>query len=275
MLQKAFISSGVSYHYDLVQPGGPLHDFEVLDLGRLHEVNLNAYSLILVPRSADGETLYTRRHQIARYLDHGGVLIALGELWADWFPGCRWDGECYEDTLAPQIVSDHPLVAGYSSADLHWHPAKERWCCHGHLTAPPGAEVLVRNTRGDPWLYIDRTSTNGVILASSNLDPDTHAFHGSTVAHSFFDRLFAWAEGEAASGAAAAPPGNPGASPASIRECISSAPSTPTPSSRPRSRSCRSGNWALPTCTTTPRSGCPARATRPNWSATGPNWASI
>ena len=45
MLQKAFISSGVSYHYDLVQPGGPLHDFEVLDLGRLHEVNLNDYSL--------------------------------------------------------------------------------------------------------------------------------------------------------------------------------------------------------------------------------------
>ncbi len=202
MLRKAFISSGVSYHYDLVQPGGPLHDFEVLDLGRLEQVNLNAYSLILVPRSADGETLHTRRYQIERFLDHGGVLIALGELWADWFPGCRWEGECYEDTLAPQIVSDHPLVSGYSSEDLHWHPAKERWCCHGHLAAPPDAEVLVRNTRGDPWLYIDRTSTNGVILASSNLDPDTHAFHGSAVARSFFDRLFAWAEAEAANAAA-------------------------------------------------------------------------
>ncbi len=197
MLRKAFLSSGVSYHYDLVQVGGLLADFEVIDLGQLEQVNLNEYSLILVPRSADGEVLQARRYQIARFLDHGGVLIALGELWANWFPGCAWQGECHEDTLEPVVTSDHPLVAGYTSHDLHWHPAKERWCCHGHLAAPPQAEVLVRNTHGDAWLYIDRHSTNGVILASSNLDPDTHLFHGQAVAGNFFTRLLAWATQEA------------------------------------------------------------------------------
>jgi hypothetical protein len=198
MLRKAFVSSGVSYHHGLVQPGGPLHDFEVLDLGRLEQVNLNEYSLLFVPRSADGEVLHARRYQIARYLDHGGVLIALGELWADWFPGGHWAGECREDTLEPQIVSSHPLVAGYTSHDLHWHPATERWCCHGHLDAPPDAEVLVRNARGDAWLYIDRHTTNGVILAASNLDVDTHTFHGSATARAFFERLLTWAGDEAA-----------------------------------------------------------------------------
>ena len=202
MLRKAFISSGVSYHHGLVQPGGPLHDFEIIDLGRLDQVNLNEYSLLFVPRSSDGEVLRARRYQIARFLDHGGVLIALGELWADWFPGCRWAGECYEDTLEPRVVSDHPLVAGYSNHDLHWHPSRERWCCHGHLVAPADAEVLVRNTRGDAWLYVDRTTTPGVILAASNLDVDTHTFHGSEVARTFFDRLLAWATGEAARAAA-------------------------------------------------------------------------
>lgn len=198
MIRQALISNGVAYHHGIVQPGQPLQDLEVLDLGRLTETNLNEYDLLIVPRSADGEVLRARRRQFSRYLDNGGVLIAFGELWSDWFPGCQWREECAEDVLAPVIVSDHPIVAGYRSEDLHWHPALERWCCHGHLDAPAGAEVLVQNARGDAWLYVDRTTTNGVIVASTNLDPDTHTFHGSAIARSFFDRLLAWAQAEAA-----------------------------------------------------------------------------
>ncbi len=198
MTRGAFISNGVAYHHGLVQPGQPLENLEVIELGRLAQVDLNVYDLVVVPRSADGEALRARRHQFARFLDNGGVLIALGELWTNWFPGCQWEEECHEDILEPVVESDHPIVAGYSAQDLHWHPAKDRWCCHGHLAAPSGAEILVRNARGDAWLYVDRVTTNGVIVASSNLDPDTHAFYGSTVARSFFDRLLSWARAEAA-----------------------------------------------------------------------------
>lgn len=206
MIRQAFVSGGVSYHHALTEPGGLLSGWEMLDIGRLAAVDLNRYDVVLVPRSTDGEMLYARRHQFARFLDRGGVLLAFGELWTNWFPGCQWVGECHEDILEPVIAnghaSDHPLVAGYSAHDLHWHPAKERWCCHGHLLPPPGAEVLVRNQQGDAWLYIDRTTTNGVVLASSNLDPDTHAFHGSQVARGFFERLIDWGQVEAAASAA-------------------------------------------------------------------------
>lgn len=198
MPRQAVISAGVAYHHGLIQPGELLAGLDVIELGRLSEVDLNRYDLLVVPRSTDGEVLRARRYQIARFLDHGGVLLAFGELWADWFPGCRWEEECAEDVWEPVIVADHPLVAGYQPHDLHWHPARERWCCHGHLRAPAGAEVLVQNARGDAWLYVDRATTNGVIVASSNLDPDTHAFHGSATARSFFLRLLDWARAEAA-----------------------------------------------------------------------------
>ncbi len=59
--------------------------------------------------------------------------------------------------------------------------------------------MLVENQRGDAWLVIDRTSTNGVIVASSNLDPDTHTYHGSPRARAFFERLLHWARAEAES----------------------------------------------------------------------------
>lgn len=198
MIRKAVITGGVAYHHGLTQHGEVLGDFEVIDVGRMASVEINDFDLLVVPRSTDGDALYARRYQIARFLDQGGVLIALGELWANWFPGCRWEEECPEDTLEPVIVANHPLTAGFSASDLHWHPSRERWCCHGHLVAPPGADVLVGNARGDAWLYVDRATTNGVIVASTNLDPDTHTFHGKAIARRFFGRLLAWASAEAA-----------------------------------------------------------------------------
>ncbi|MGH9174658.1 MAG: hypothetical protein ACRD1H_09880, partial [Vicinamibacterales bacterium] len=197
MSPEGFISGGIAYHHDLTKPGQPLAGFEVIELGDLAATDLNRFALLVVPRSTDGDALRARRHQFARYLDHGGVLIAFGELWADWFPGCRWGAECAEDILQPVIGQNHPIVAGFDTAALHWHPARERWCCHGHLSAPDGAEVIVRNQRGDAWLYVDRVTTNGVVIASTNLDPDTHTFHGNATAQRFFDQLVAFARQEA------------------------------------------------------------------------------
>lgn len=197
MIRQAVISGGVAYHHGLIQPGEILSGFEIIDVGDLASVDLNQYDLVLVPRSTDGDTLRARRYQFARFLDRGGVLIAFGESWSGWLPGSSWEPERPEDVIEPVVTSDHPLVAGSSPADLHWHPPQESWCCHGHFVAPEGAEVLVRNQRGDAWLYIDRTSTTGVIVASSNLDPDTHAYHGSPRARAFFERLLAWARSEA------------------------------------------------------------------------------
>jgi hypothetical protein len=58
--------------------------------------------------------------------------------------------------------------------------------------------VLAANRRGDAWMYLDRATTNGVILAASNLDLDTHAFHWNDTARRLLQRVLAWAEGEAA-----------------------------------------------------------------------------
>ena len=197
MIRQAVISGGVAYHYNLTQPGQPLDGFEVIDLAHLAQVDLNAFDVVVVPRSTDGEMLHARRYQIARYLDNGGVLLAFGELWANWFPGCNWQAECTEDLEEPVIVGNHPLVAGFSPRVLHWHPSIERWCCHGHLIAPSEAEVIVQNAHGDAWLYIDRTTTKGVILASTNLDPDTHTYHGHEIAKILLERMVAWAQTEA------------------------------------------------------------------------------
>src|SRR5919197_1101628 len=197
MGREAVVTAGVSYHHALTRPGQPLADFEPLDVHGLARAELSAYDLVVVLRSVDAEALWPRRHQIARFLEEGGVLVAFGEAWTDWFPGCRWEPECPEDLLAP-VIADHPLLRDIPGDAVHWHGKGPRWCNHGHLVPPSGAEVIVANRRGDAWLYIDRATTNGVVLAATNLDLDTHTFHGGETARMLLQRVLAWAEGEAA-----------------------------------------------------------------------------
>ncbi|MDQ6669867.1 MAG: hypothetical protein M3069_03815 [Chloroflexota bacterium] len=196
-MRKAIVTAGVSYHHALTQPGQPLADFFRLDVHELAALDLAAFDLVVVPRSVSGDALWLRRHEFARFLDAGGVLLAFGEAWTNWFPGCRWEPECSEDLLPP-VLADHPLLRNITPAALHWHGKGPRWCNHGHLVPPADAEVLVANTRGDAWLYVDRAGSAGVIMAATNLDLDTHAFHGNATARDLLQRVLAWAEGEAA-----------------------------------------------------------------------------
>jgi hypothetical protein len=194
-MRKAIVTAGVSYHDALTQPGQPLSEFERLDVHSLGEVELVAFDLVIVPRSVSCDALWLRRHQFARFLDGGGVLVVFGEAWTNWFPGCRWERESAADLLAP-VLSLHPLLHGVAAEALHWHGKGPNWCNHRHLLAPPNAEVVVANADGDAWLYVDRITTKGVILAATNLDLDTHAFHGNAAARTLLVRLLTFAESE-------------------------------------------------------------------------------
>lgn len=193
----AMIDGGGAAHRALCAPAQPLAAFEPLPLEALAGINLEAYAVLVVPRSCDAEALLARRHQIRRFLDRGGVLIAFGELWTDWLPGARWEPEAGVDILQAPRLLDHPLLRGVTPDEIWWHRGQEHWCCHGHLLPPHGAEALVLNADGDAWCYVDRVSTRGTILAASNLDLDTHTFHGNPIARMLLERVVVWAEQEA------------------------------------------------------------------------------
>lgn len=200
-VRRAVVTGGVSYHDALTGPDGPFVGFDRVDVHGSGMADLEAYALLVVLRSVDGEALRARRFAVRRFLDRGGVLVTLGEAPTSWFPGCRWEPETADD-LEPPLVADHPLLAGADVDALFWHRDGPRWCSHGHLVSPVGAEVLVGNGAGGAWLYIDRASTRGVILAATNLDFDAHAYYGNELARVLLDRVLRWAEAQAEARAA-------------------------------------------------------------------------
>jgi len=195
-MKGVFIDGGGAAHRALSAPGQPFSGLRSVDVERLNATDLEGFDLVVVPRSCDGDALYARRHQFARFLDRGGVLIALGELWTNWLPGTRWEPESPEDTRPPALVAPHPLLDELGAEDLWWHKDPGGWCCHGHVRAAHGVERLVATQDGGSWLHIDRVSARGTIVVASNLDLDTHAYNGNETARTVLERLMAWAAEE-------------------------------------------------------------------------------
>ncbi len=196
-MKGAIIDGGGAAHRALRAPGQPFAGLDPVLIEDLSRTDLERYDAVIVPRSCDGDALLARRHQFARFLDRGGIVVAFGELWTDWLPGARWEPEAPEDTQAPAMLAPHRLLEELSPGDLWWHREPGGWCCHGHVRAPAGAEVLVATADGGTWWYVDRTTTRGVIVCASNLDLDTHAHHGNPTARTLLERLMLWLPEEA------------------------------------------------------------------------------
>ncbi|MGO0122384.1 hypothetical protein [Desulfothermobacter acidiphilus] len=196
-IRIGFVYSGVSYQHALLLQDKYRSKFVSLSVCRLGETDLSVFHVLFFPRGTDQEMAYACREKIKEFLLSGKMVIALGEITEPWLPGCHWAGVVPEDDGPVVIKKVHPILRGLKPEDLHWHRGATGWCCHGHFVPPPGAEVLVTNLRGDPLLYVDRHSAApGVIVASSQLDADCHAFWGCSPAEVFLDNLFAWAEEE-------------------------------------------------------------------------------
>lgn len=195
-MNGVFVDGGGAAHRALSLPGQPFARLRRVEIEHLASTNLEAADLVVVPRSCDGDALYARRHQFARFLDGGGVLIALGELWTNWLPGSRWEPESPEDTRPPALVAPHALLDELGAEDLWWHKDPGGWCCHGHVRVPEGVERLVATPDGGSWMHIDRVSTRGTVLLASNLDLDTHAYNGNEIARTLLERLMNWAADE-------------------------------------------------------------------------------
>lgn len=193
-LNVGFVYSGVSYQHRFITAPENSERLTILNSWELECYELPDYDLLVVPRGSDQEALYASRNDFRGYLDNGGAVASFGEFTEQWLPDVTWDGVLPSDDGPLVIVAEHPLVRDIVAVDLHWHKGATGWCCHGHFKEPGNAEVLVRTEAGDPVLYIDTTTTQGTIIASSQVDIVCHAAHGRAAAQRIFDNMLEWVE---------------------------------------------------------------------------------
>lgn len=132
-----------------------------------------------VPCRTPAHRMIAQKETVARHLQAGGTVVALGESRSDlWLPGVRFTGTATNwwwwltpgADLGVRITDPaHPLLDGITDREVTWH-------LHGYFDPPEGARVMARDGQGRAILYEDSVSTNGRMIISS-LDPVYH--HGS------------------------------------------------------------------------------------------------
>jgi len=196
MARTAVVYSGISFQHQTMNMPEFRGRFDIIDVYDLPRTDLSQYDAVIFPRSTDQVLMASCRPQIEAFLDSPGIVVALGDYWQDWLPGCAYGGFAREDDEPLTKIAEHPILDGVESDDLHWHRGINGLCCHGHLVAPDGAEVLIRNGRGDCILYEDRVTTNGIVVAGSQFDVFCHTFSNDPGARRALANMLDWIEVE-------------------------------------------------------------------------------
>ncbi len=209
---------------DLRLPGDPVRhpDVEPVDCYRLPSLersDLNGYAGLIVPTMVDQEFLNHHRELVRAYLDHGGVIAFSGHLHRPWLPGAGVFEPKRVRTFRDyevRVVADHPIFAGVEDADLTYRRGVAGFFVRGHHRPPPGAQVLVEFTSGEPVVYVDEVTTAGSILVHAGNDLINLAGHGSSASR-VADQLLSWMRGAGRRPGRESGRGSPGGGPQARR----------------------------------------------------------
>ena len=175
----AALDSGTYYHHRTLYEDRYRACFDrVIYARELGEAPLDDVDILLVSCRTDPSLLTPHRAKLARFLEGGGSVVAMGSTGAHlWLPGIVWHDRPTNfwwwkegGSLGLQCGNhSHPLFDRVSLQDATWH-------YHGFFEPPAGATTLIAAAGAGAVLYEDRVTTSGCMLVTS-LDPMYH--HGS------------------------------------------------------------------------------------------------
>lgn len=149
------------------------HRLSPIDVYDLPATDLSPFAGLIVGGAADQEFLFQNKEVIRDFLGAGKTLVFSGHLFREWLPGCGLFVPKVIDSVKDYSVTledEHPVFEGVDPADLTFRRGVAGFFARGHHPPPPGAQILARLGGVEPIVYVDRSTTEGVILAHSGND---------------------------------------------------------------------------------------------------------
>lgn len=172
----------------------------------LDRIVLEDYAAVIIPASMDEVYLHRFTNKIRAYLDNGGVIISFMQNYSDILPG----NAVYTPSSLPikdrevqfgEGEGSRIIFEGIREYDINYRRGVKGFFNLGYFdlegfSAEERPEILLKDNEGKCVAYVDRISTNGVILATAGADLIAFGLFENTTARRMGPGLFLWLEKE-------------------------------------------------------------------------------
>lgn len=140
----------------------------------LPQVELSGFTGLIITNYVDEQFMVKHKALFEDYLEKGGVIFSFAEMDESYLPNAPiWQRSpiAIKDRIIKIADPTYPLFEGISEHDLNYRDGVKGFFTRGYFKElPKGAEVIVEDNQGAPIMYVDRTSTNGVIINGAGTD---------------------------------------------------------------------------------------------------------
>lgn len=145
-----------------------------IDMYELPQMDLTAFAGLIITNYVDEDFMVTYRSVLERYLEGGGVIFSLSEMSKSYLPNAPiWHRSPTALKEREIIVTEpvYPMFEGVNPYDLNYRQGVKGFFTRGYFKElPQGAEVIVKDELDAPIIYVDRDSTNGVLIVGAGTD---------------------------------------------------------------------------------------------------------
>ena len=145
-----------------------------IDMYDLPHTDLSAFVGLIITNYVDEDFMISHRSRLENYLEAGGVVFSLAEMSKSYLPNAPiWH-------RSPTAIKDreiiltepvYPMFEGIDPYDLNYRQGVKGFFTRGYFKdVPQEATVIVKDELDAPIIYVDRQSTNGVLIVGAGTD---------------------------------------------------------------------------------------------------------
>ena len=165
-----------------------------IDMYDLPETDLSAFVGLAITNYTDEQFMVEHKQLFEDYLAGGGVIFSMAEMGESYLPNAPiWHRSPTPIRDREMILPnpEYPMFKGIDQYDLNYRQGVKGFFTRGYFKEiPANAEVIVKDETDAPIMYVDRESTNGVLIVGAGTDLYQMYRQETSSAHKLTTQIF-------------------------------------------------------------------------------------
>lgn len=138
--------------------------------------DLSAFCGLAITNYTDEQFMVAHQHLFEAYLAGGGVIFSMAEMENSYLPNApiwRRSKNLIREREVIVTQPDYPMFKDIEQYDLNYRQGVKGFFTRGYFEpseVPTYADIIVKDEMDAPLIYVDRQSTNGVLIVGAGTD---------------------------------------------------------------------------------------------------------